>query len=75
MFYGIGATYMGDAEFAGWSLHMAFIILFSTMWGILTKEWRGASRKTLIKNYLGLSLLLLAISVIGYGGSIQATTA
>lgn len=72
MFYGIGATYMGDFEFAGWSLHMAFIILFSTMWGLLTKEWLGASRKTLVKNYIGLSLLLLAISVIGYGAFLQS---
>jgi len=71
MFYGIGATYMGEFEFAGWSLHMGFVIIFSTMWGFITKEWRGARRGTLLKNYTGLTLLIMAIMVIGYGNFLQ----
>jgi L-rhamnose-H+ transport protein len=71
MFYGIGTTYMGEFEFAGWSLHMAFIIIFSTMWGFITKEWGGASRRTLATNSAGLSILVVAIVVIGYGSYLQ----
>lgn len=71
MFYGIGATYMGQFEFAGWSLHMAFIIIFSTMWGLITKEWQGATRITLLKNYVGLMMLIIAIIIIGYGNYLQ----
>jgi L-rhamnose-H+ transport protein len=71
MFYGMGATYMGKLEFAGWSLHMGFIILFSTMWGFITKEWHGATRKTLNKNFAGLALIILAIMVVGYGNFLQ----
>ena len=71
MFYGMGATYMGKLEFAGWSLHMGFIILFSTMWGFITREWYGATRKTLNTNFVGLAILMLAIIVVGYGNYLQ----
>ena len=71
MFYGMGATYMSEFEFASWSLHMAFIIIFSTMWGLITNEWYGATRKTLTKNYAGLAVLMAAILIIGYGSFLQ----
>lgn len=71
MFYGIGTTYMGKFEFAGWSLHMAFIIIFSTMWGFITNEWFGATQKTLLKNAAGITMLILAIMIIGYGSYLQ----
>lgn len=66
-FYTMGESQMGEYKFSSWSLHMASIIIFSTLWGIALKEWRGASRKAF--TFLLLSLLVLVGStvIIGYG--------
>jgi L-rhamnose-H+ transport protein len=66
-FYTMGETQMGRYKFSSWTLHMASIIIFSTLWGIALKEWNGAGVRT--KLLLGLSLLVLVAStiVVGYG--------
>jgi L-rhamnose-H+ transport protein len=66
-FYTMGETQMGKYKFSSWTLHMASIIIFSSLWGIALHEWRGASRRT--KTWLGVSLLTLVSStvVVGYG--------
>jgi L-rhamnose-H+ transport protein len=71
-FYSMGETQMGRFGFSSWTLHMASIIIFSTLWGIGLKEWRGASRRTQL--LLGLSLLHLVSStvVVGYGNFLGA---
>ena len=33
-FYTMGETQMGEYKFSSWTLHMASIIIFSTLWGI-----------------------------------------
>src|SRR5207302_1814461 len=33
-FYTMGETQMGDYKFSSWTLHMASIIIFSSLWGI-----------------------------------------
>ena len=45
-FYTMGETQMGRYRFSSWTLHMASIMIFSTLWGVALKEWRGASRRT-----------------------------
>src|SRR5437667_11456781 len=40
-FYTMGETQMGRFKFSSWTLHMASIIIFSTLWGIALKEWKG----------------------------------
>ena len=42
-FYTMGETQMGAYKFSSWTLHMASIIIFSSLWGIALHEWRGAS--------------------------------
>ncbi len=65
-FYGMGTTFLGDKyEFASWSIHMAFIILFSNLWGIYFKEWKGVSRTTNLILGSGLAVILLSIVIIG----------
>jgi L-rhamnose-H+ transport protein len=66
-FYSMGETQMGRYKFSSWTLHMASIIIFSTLWGIALKEWKGAGVRT--KLLVGLSLLVLVMStiVVGYG--------
>ena len=41
-FYTMGETQMGHYKFSSWTLHMASIIIFSSLWGIGLKEWKGA---------------------------------
>jgi len=66
-FYSIGETKMGKYDFSSWTLHMASIIIFSTLWGIYLKEWDGISRKTKILVGLGLAVLVLSTILVGYG--------
>jgi L-rhamnose-H+ transport protein len=66
-FYTMGETQMGKYKFSSWTLHMASIIIFSSLWGIALHEWKGASART--KMWLFVSLLVLVGStvVVGYG--------
>ena len=57
-------------DFASWSIHMAFIIIFSTLWGFVTREWNGVGKKTLSIVVAGLFILILSTVIIGYGNSL-----
>jgi L-rhamnose-H+ transport protein len=68
LFYGMGDAYLGiDYRFAGWTLHMSFIILFSSGWGLILKEWKGSSGSTKLILYGGLLTILLSAVLIGFG--------
>src|SRR6266849_5345335 len=56
-FYTMGETQMGRYKFSSWTLHMASIIIFSTLWGIALKEWKGAVTRT--KLLVAMSLFVL----------------
>ncbi len=66
-FYTMGETQMGRYKFSSWTLHMASIMIFSTLWGIALKEWSGVSRRT--QSLVALTLLVLVGStvIVGYG--------
>jgi len=66
-FYTMGESRMGSFGFASWTLHMASIIIFSTMWGWTFHEWRGASKKAHRLIGAGVALLILSTVVIGIG--------
>ncbi len=66
-FYTMGETQMGDYKFSSWSLHMASIIIFSTLWGIALREWQGASQRTIALVVTGLAVLVGSTIIIGYG--------
>lgn len=69
-FYGMGSTQMGKYDFSSWTLHMASIIVFSTLWGIALKEWKGTSRATHLWIGAGLLVLILSTVIIGYGNTL-----
>lgn len=66
-FYTMGETQMGRYGFSSWTLHMASIIIFSTLWGLGFREWKGAGGAAM--RFLGLALFLLVGStvIVGYG--------
>jgi L-rhamnose-H+ transport protein len=66
-FYTMGESQMGRYKFSSWTLHMASIIIFSSLWGIGFKEWKGAGRRAMQLLTLALFLLVVSTVVIGYG--------
>jgi L-rhamnose-H+ transport protein len=62
MFYGIGTSFMGHYDFASWSIHLAFVIVFSTACGILAREWHYVNQHT--RRMLGVALLVLLSSTV-----------
>ena len=70
-FYGMGTTKLGDYDFSSWSIHMAFIIVFSNLWGLYFHEWRGTSRRTKNLVWVGILTLIGSTMVIGYGNYLE----
>jgi len=66
-FYTMGETQMGKFGFASWTLHMASIIIFSTMWGWIFHEWKGSSKKAHRLIASGILALILSTIIIGFG--------
>jgi L-rhamnose-H+ transport protein len=66
-FYTMGETQMGKFSFASWTLHMASIIIFSTMWGWIFHEWKGSSKKAHSLIATGIVMLIVSTIVIGVG--------
>jgi L-rhamnose-H+ transport protein len=74
-FYSMGQTKMGKYEFSSWTLHMASIIIFSTLWGIVLREWKGTSRRTHVLIAIGLVVLVGSTVIVGYGNFLGASAA
>lgn len=71
-FYSMGQTKMGKYDFSSWTLHMASIIIFATLWGLVLREWHGTSLRTKLLVTCGLCLLVGSTIVVGYGNYIHA---
>lgn len=67
-FYGMGESKLGNGA-SSWILHMAFIILTSSMWGFVFFEWKGVSKKTLSTILAGITIIILSVILVGYGNS------
>lgn len=66
-FYTMGESQMGRYGFSSWTLHMASIIIFSSLWGIGFKEWKGAGTRAGLLLTLALFLLVASTVIVGYG--------
>ena len=71
-FYSMGQTKMGKYDFSSWTLHMASIIIFATLWGLVLREWHGTSRRTKLLVTCGLFLLISSTVIVGYGNYLKA---
>lgn len=74
-FYSMGETKMGAYSFSSWTLHMASIIIFSTLWGLFLHEWRGSGRRTMRLVWLGLLVLVASTIIVGYGNFLGSSSA
>ena len=64
-FFGLslGKGFLGDYPALitfSWCILMSLNVIFSNVWGILLKEWRGVSRKTVYVLVAGLLVLILS---------------
>lgn len=73
-FYSMGESQMGvELKFSSWTLHMAAIIIFSTLWGVALREWRGVGGRTRGWIAAGLAALIVSTIVVGFGNYLAAT--
>jgi len=71
-FYGMGTTKMGRYDFSSWTIHMAFIIVFSNLWGIAFREWKGSSGRTHRVIFAGILVLIASTVIVGYGNYVAS---
>ena len=65
-FFGLG---MGKSYFAespvmlafSWSILMSLNVIFSNVWGVILKEWKGVSRQTVVVLVCGMCLLIFSL--------------
>jgi L-rhamnose-H+ transport protein len=69
-FYGLGHTRMSDYKFTSWAIHMIMLVLFSTVAGLLLKEWVGSSKKTVWALVLAIAILFTAVISLTIGNSV-----
>jgi L-rhamnose-H+ transport protein len=66
-FYGLGHVHMGAYKFSSWGIHMIMLVLFSTLIGVLLREWAGCRPRTLAALGAALVVLLGAVLALTYG--------
>jgi L-rhamnose-H+ transport protein len=66
-FYGLGHVNLGIYEFSSWAIHMILLVLFSAIAGVLMKEWKMCTSKTMRILLLALSILIVAVLLLTYG--------
>jgi L-rhamnose-H+ transport protein len=68
--YGMGASTLGPlGGIVGWPLFMSMSLITSNVWGAVTGEWGGASRRSYTYSLVGIAFLIVAIVVISRGGN------
>jgi len=67
-FFGMGSSKLpaGMAIF-GWSILMALNIAISNIWGIILREWKGVSTKTIVILIIGIVVLILSAFIVKLG--------
>jgi L-rhamnose-H+ transport protein len=73
-FFGLemGKSFLHDSPVLlafSWSILMSLNVTFSNFWGIILKEWKGASRSTIGILILGLVVLISSIIVVAMAQS------
>jgi L-rhamnose-H+ transport protein len=60
--YGIGAEGLGAwGASTGWAINMNTTIFAANAWGLITGQWRNASRKSYVLLAIGLAAITIAI--------------
>ena len=70
-FLGMGEFNMGKYSFSSVPVHMALVIVFSNVWGIIFREWKGTSLRTRWLLVIGLLALVGSTFVSAYGSYLK----
>ncbi len=62
---------VGEIGFAGWTVFMSSMIIFSTLLGIGLGEWKGVSSRTKSLLTASLAVLVASLLIIGYGNKLK----
>ena len=69
--YGAATSRMaGMGPVLGWALFMSVIIITSNVWGFMTGEWKGVSRRPLTLMLVGISFLILGFCTLAFAASV-----
>lgn len=66
-FYGLGHVRMGNYKFSSWAIHMILLVLLSSITGLVMKEWKNCSAKTMRMLLIAISVLIVAVLTLTYG--------
>jgi L-rhamnose-H+ transport protein len=66
-FYGLGHVRMGAYKFTSWAIHMAMLVFFSAIVGLMLREWKGCRLRTWATLAAALLVLLGAVGLMTYG--------
>jgi L-rhamnose-H+ transport protein len=69
-FYGLGHVRMGKFAFSSWAIHMILLVLFSAIVGLVLKEWKHSSRKTIGLLVLAIFILIVAVLLLTEGNKL-----
>lgn len=72
-FYGLGHVRMGNYKFTSWAIHMIMLVIFSTVAGILMREWAGCRNRTVKMLVVALVVLIAAVLILTYGNYLSDT--
>jgi L-rhamnose-H+ transport protein len=70
-FYGMGESKLGNGA-SSWILHMTFIILVANMWGLISNEWKGVSKKARTTLFIGVAVMIVSVLIVGYGNYLKS---
>lgn len=71
-FYGLGHVRMGKYEFSSWAIHMILLVLLSTVTGLLLKEWKNSSKRTVQLLTAAIVILIAAVLLLTEGNRLGA---
>jgi len=70
-FYNLGHVKLGEKfAFSSWAIHMIMLVLFSTLLGVVLREWRQCRRLTHTTVGLALLILVAAVLLLTYGNHV-----
>jgi sulfite exporter TauE/SafE len=72
LLFGVGASKLGPLGVAvGYAAFMSFAIIVGNINGFLTKEWKGADKRSIYWITAGIIILIIGVSILAKGNFMQ----
>lgn len=72
-FYGLGHVRMGTYQFTSWAIHMIMLVLLSAVAGLVMKEWKNSSNRTIRLLVGAILILITAVLLLTYGNKLGSS--